>query len=99
MSSSEPARPAWAAFQSPSLDELELLAGEGFAALPEEFRKLVGDVEIRVADFPEDEVLDDLRIVSEYDLLGLFQGTGLAHRAAIPFTGQMPNRIWLYRRP
>ena len=99
MSASAPARPAWATLQSPSLDELELLAGDGFAALPEEFRTLVGDVEIRVADFPEEEVLDELGIETEFDLLGLFQGTGLAHRAATPFTGQMPNRIWLYRRP
>jgi predicted Zn-dependent protease with MMP-like domain len=92
-------RPAWATFQAPSLDDLELLAGDGYAALPAEFRQLVGGVEIRVADFPEDEVLDDLGIESEFDLLGLFQGTGLAHGAATPFTGQMPNRIWLYRRP
>jgi predicted Zn-dependent protease with MMP-like domain len=84
---------------APSLDDLDRLAGEAFAGLPDEFRKLVGDVEIRVADFPEDEVLDDLGIQSEFDLLGLFQGTGLAHRAATPFTGEMPNRIWLYRRP
>lgn len=85
--------------QAPSLDDLERLAGEAYAGLPDEFRKLVGEVEIRVADFPEDEVLDDLGIQSEFDLLGLFQGTGLAHGAATPFTGQMPNRIWLYRRP
>ena len=89
----------WANLEAPSLDDLEALAGEAFAALPEEFRKLVGDVEIRVADFPEEEVLDELGIESEFDLLGLFQGTGLAHSAATPFTGQMPNRIWLYRRP
>ena len=85
MSSSDPARPAWATFQSPSLDELEVLAGEGFAALPEEFRTLIGDVEIRVADFPEEQVLDDLGIETEFDLLGLFQGTGLAHGAGDPF--------------
>src|SRR5260221_14559823 len=99
MNAPDPTRPAWIALQAPSLDDLDLLAGEGFAGLPEEFRQLVGDVEIRVADFPEEEVLDDLGIQSEFDLLGLFQGTGLAQRAATPFTGQMPNRIWLYRRP
>ncbi len=101
MTSSHPAPPAptWAALQAPSLEDLERLAGEGFAALPAAFRKLVGDVEIRVADFPEDEVLDDLGAESPFDLLGLFQGTGMAQGPAVPFTGQMPNRIWLYRRP
>ena len=99
MSPSGSTAPAWMTLTAPSLDDLERLAGEAYAGLPDEFRKLIGDVEIRVADFPEDEVLDDLGIQSEFDLLGLFQGTGLAHRAATPFTGEMPNRIWLYRRP
>ena len=84
---------------APSLDDLEALAGEAFAALPEEFRRLVGTVPIQVADFPESEVLDDLGIESEFDLLGLFHGIGLAHDAAVVETGRMPNRIWLYRRP
>ena len=89
----------WAASGAPSLDDLEAMAVVGFAGLPEEFRKLTGEVEIRVADFPENDALDELWIESEFDLLGLFVGTGLAHQAAVPYTGQMPNRIWLYRRP
>jgi predicted Zn-dependent protease with MMP-like domain len=89
----------WAGIAAPSLDDFEAIAHAGFAALPDAFRKLTGDVEIRVADFPERDALDELGIESEFDLLGLFQGTGLAHQAAVPFTGQMPNRVWLYRRP
>ena len=89
----------WATAEAPSLEDFDGLAGVAFAGLPEEFRKLVGEIEIRVADFPEDEVLDDLGIESEFGLLGLFQGVGLAHDAAVAHTGQMPNRIWLYRRP
>jgi predicted Zn-dependent protease with MMP-like domain len=89
----------WSVSGAPSLDDLEAMAVVGFAGLPEEFRKLTGEVEIRVADFPENDVLDELGIESEFDLLGLFHGTGLAHQAAVAYTGQMPNRIWLYRRP
>jgi len=92
-------RTDWARLSAPSLDDLEAIAVAAFAALPAEFRKLTGDIEIRVAEFPEDAVLDDLGIESEFGLLGLFQGIGLAHQAAVPYTGQMPNRIWLYRRP
>ncbi len=36
---------------------------------------------------------------SPFDLLGLFEGVGLAHAAAPPAPGVLPNRIWLYRRP
>ncbi len=89
----------WAASAAPGLDDLEALGRDAFAGLPQEFRRLTGDVLIRVADFPEDDVLDDLGIESEFGLLGLFVGVGLAHAPAVPYTGQMPNMIWLYRRP
>jgi predicted Zn-dependent protease with MMP-like domain len=89
----------WAAAQAPSLDDLDLLARDAFASLPETFRALTGELQIRVADFPEDDVLDDLGIESEFGLLGLFHGVGLAHASAVPQTGAMPNMIWLYRRP
>ena len=89
----------WASAEAPTLDDIERLGREAFDALPKEFLRLTGIVQIRVADFAEDDVLDDLGIESEYGLLGLFQGIGLAHAASIPQTGQMPNMIWLYRRP
>ena len=91
--------PPLAMLEAPSLDDLEGLAGVAFAALPPEFRKLTGEVQIRVSDFPEDDVLADLGLESPFDLLGLFTGVGLAHGAAVAQTGQMPNMIWLYRRP
>jgi len=89
----------WTTAEAPSLDDIEAIGRVAFDALPEAFRRLIGDVLIRVADFPEDEVLDDLGVQSEYDLLGLFHGVGLAHGSSVPRTGQMPNMIWLYRRP
>jgi predicted Zn-dependent protease with MMP-like domain len=84
---------------APSLDDIGAIARESFAALPETFRRLAGDIQFRVTEFPEQDVLDDLGIESEFDILGLFQGVGLAHGSAVEQTGQMPNMIWLYRRP
>jgi predicted Zn-dependent protease with MMP-like domain len=91
--------PDWAAAEAPSLDNIEAIAKASFAALPDTFRKLCGDVEIRVTEFATDDVLDDLGAESEFDILGLFHGVGLAHDAAVARSGQMPNRVWLYRRP
>ena len=91
--------PISAEAQSPSLDDIEAIARDAFAALPEHFRALTGEIQIRVTDFPEEDVLRDLGIDSEFDILGLFQGIGLAHDSAVAHTGQMPNMIWLYRRP
>ena len=89
----------WARAEAPTLDDMEELARDAFAGLPEEFRALVGEVQIRIDDFPDEEVLVDLGLESEFDILGLFRGIGLAHDSAIAQTGQMPNMIWLYRRP
>ena len=83
---------------APSLAEVEALAIAAFARLPAEFRALCRDLVIQVDDFPTDEVLDRMKAESEFDLLGLFQGIGLPFRSEA-VSGQMPNMIWLYRRP
>ena len=89
---------SWRRFKAPSLEEFEALATAAFRRLPERFRTLCEDVVIRVDDFPTDEVLDDMGLKSEFDLLGLFHGVGLPFRSESAPT-QMPNMIWLYRRP
>ncbi len=88
----------WRDRVAPSLDDIERLAAEAFAELPDEFRSLCGDLEFRVVDFAEDPVLDSLGIDDPYDLLGLFEGVGLAQGGGLSWTGRPPNRIWLYRR-
>jgi predicted Zn-dependent protease with MMP-like domain len=89
---------AWRPVKAPSLAELEALAGEVFKHLPKRFRDLAADVIIRVDDFPTEDVLDEMQADSEFDLLGLFQGVGLPFRSESAAV-QMPNMVWLYRRP
>lgn len=93
------ARPMdWAGIEAPGVEELERLAARAFAALPEDFRNLCLDLVIRVEDFPSDDVIEEMDLESEFDLLGLFHGLGLAQSSG-PATGQMPNMVFLYRRP
>ena len=88
----------WTTLKAPSLVEMEMMAHDIFQSLPARFRELCEGLIIRVDDFPTDEVLDELDAESEFDLLGLFQGVGLPFRSeSAPV--QMPNMIWLYRRP
>ncbi len=87
----------WRDRYAPSLDEIEALAREAYAHLPDEFRTLTGEVAVLIADFPEDEVLEALALETPFDLLGLFEGRGIAERWN-PQTGEGPNRITLYRR-
>ncbi|MGB3745257.1 MAG: metallopeptidase family protein [Xanthobacteraceae bacterium] len=89
---------AWRPVKAPSLAELEALAGDVFKHLPRRFRDLAADVVVRVDDFPSEDVLDEMQAESEFDLLGLFQGVGLPFRSESAAV-QMPNMVWLYRRP
>jgi predicted Zn-dependent protease with MMP-like domain len=88
----------WKSAKAPSLAEMEAMAHEIFATLPDTFRKLCEGVIIRVDDFPTEDVLDEMGAESEFDLLGLFHGVGLPHQSHQDIA-RLPNMIWLYRRP
>ena len=88
----------WQGIAAPTLAEIEGLAAQAYARLPDQFRSLCKDLIIQVEDFPTEEVLRFMNVETEFDLLGLFQGVGL------PFLLEsspqaLPNMIWLYRRP
>ncbi len=85
--------------KAPSLAEFEAMADAAFAALPARFRDLCEGLVIRVEDFPDEDILQEMQCETEFDLLGLFQGQGLAQGAHLSETGASPNMIWLYRRP
>src|SRR5499426_4424831 len=89
---------AWRTVKAPSLEELERLAETAFRRLPAKFRTLCEGLVIRVEDFPTEEVLDELKAETEFDLLGLFQGVGLPFQTESA-PAHMPNMVWLYRVP
>lgn len=88
----------WITAKSPSLAELEQMAHEMFAGLPDDFRALCEGLIIRVDDFPTEEVMNEIGAETEFDLLGLFQGVGLPQQSHDDIA-RLPNMIWLYRRP
>ena len=80
----------------PSLADMEAMAQAAIEALPEAFRARLGQVILRVEDWPDDETLDDFGMESAYELTGLYRG----HTAAEDgFTGKLPDTVHLYRRP
>jgi predicted Zn-dependent protease with MMP-like domain len=89
----------WNRVVAPTAADIERLAEAAFARLPSQFKRLCAGLVIQVVDFPDDETLEEMDAQSEFDLLGLFRGRGMAHRPAIDETGALPNMIWLYRRP
>ena len=88
----------YAAREAPSIGEIEAIAQTAYGQLPARFRKLTGEILIRVEDFPTDDVLDSLGIESPFDLLGLYSGVDLA-RKSVTDVSALPDMVFLYRRP
>ncbi len=82
----------------PSVEELDSIAREAFAAIPKARRVHAKDVVNRVQDFPDEEILEELDCESAFDLLGLYQGVDLT-RKSVSDTPQQPDMVYLYRRP
>jgi predicted Zn-dependent protease with MMP-like domain len=83
---------------APSLADLDALARGAFAALPAEVRRACDDLLIRVADFADDDVLDEMGIEDPYELTGLYDGAALTDRSVLDQPAG-PDAVWLYRRP
>ena len=88
----------WTDVRAPSLDDFARLAEAAFAALPEGFRRMAGDVIFRVQDFADDETLDALDIDDPLELTGLYYGVDLAHRSVLDPAPQA-SMVFLYRMP
>ncbi|HUA53188.1 MAG TPA: metallopeptidase family protein [Candidatus Sulfotelmatobacter sp.] len=82
----------------PTLDDLAALAEQALAAIPEALRAHVGNVVLRVDDFPDEEVERDMELESPFDLLGLYRGVDLLHKSVSDPRPHV-DMIFLYRRP
>jgi predicted Zn-dependent protease with MMP-like domain len=82
---------------APSLADIDQLAQAAWRALPDEFRRLAGDVLIRIEDFADEEVLAELEIDDPWELTGLYQGVDLT-RASVMDPARQAPMVFLYRR-
>ena len=82
----------------PSAEEIEAIAEEALADLPEPFLKQLGNVAIRVEEFADDQTLREMGIDNPFDLTGLYHGVPLIHQS-VSDVRAMPEMIYLYRQP
>ena len=87
----------WKGALPPSLEDFAVLAEAALKGLPEPFRGFVVGVEMRVLDFAEDEVLDELGLEDPFQLTGLYQGPDLRTRTTFD-PAPRPSMLFLYRR-
>jgi predicted Zn-dependent protease with MMP-like domain len=82
---------------APSAQEIEAIARRTLAALPDAFRRHIGEIVLIVEDFADDETLAALDIESPFDLTGVYHGRPIGDKSSMD-SGAVPDRIHLYRR-
>lgn len=87
----------WRDAMAPDLAVFQSIASAAWERLPGQFRQMCGDLVIRVVDFAEDDVLDELDIESPFELLGLYQGVSLDKQSTLD-PSREPDMVFLYRR-
>ncbi|MEY2883566.1 MAG: hypothetical protein RL490_1290 [Pseudomonadota bacterium] len=83
---------------APSLADIDAIAQRAVERLPEQFRRHLASVLLRIEDFPDAEVMAELELESEWEILGLYQGRHIGLKGDEP-SGALPDMIFLYRRP
>ncbi|WP_088623693.1 metallopeptidase family protein [Oceanicola sp. 22II-s10i] len=84
--------------KDPSLDHFETIALRTIAALPAPFAARATQVLLRIADWPDDDMLDDLGIDDPLDLTGLYDGIPLTEKSVFDMPAQ-PDTVWIFREP
>ena len=83
---------------APDAAEIERLADAAIARLPEAFHRHLDGVVLRVEEFADEAVLDELGIEDPFDLTGLYTGRPIGEQSSM-HSGELPAMIHLYRRP
>jgi predicted Zn-dependent protease with MMP-like domain len=83
--------------KAPSLADIESLAMQALASIPELFRRELGPSVIRVEELPDEETEAEMGLESPFDLLGLYRGAPLPRRS-VSDPQPAVDMIFLYRR-
>jgi predicted Zn-dependent protease with MMP-like domain len=84
--------------EPPSAADIEALARDAFATIPKHLAQHAEGMVIRVDEFPDAEICNDMGLRSAFDILGLYQGVSI-DRKSVGDSGALPDMIFLYRRP
>jgi predicted Zn-dependent protease with MMP-like domain len=82
----------------PSLADLEALAERALTTIPDPLKRHLGRIVIRVDEFPDEEVEEEMGLESPFDILGLYRGVALPLKSVLDVRPDA-DMIFLYRRP
>lgn len=83
---------------APGLEEIERLARDALARIPQHFASHLPGIILQVEDWPSPDLLDAMGIADPYELTGLYEGRPVGEKSIDDFA-TLPDRILLFRRP
>ncbi len=83
---------------APSLADMDVMARNALELLPDALKRFTEGVVIQIADFPDDDVCEEMGLETPFDILGLYQGIALDEKG-VEMSGSLPDMVFLYRRP
>ena len=81
-----------------SLDWMEDVARRTVAGFPYAFAEAARAVAIHVADWPDQEMLDNFSMTDPAELTGLYDGIPMTRKSVMD-QPEGPDTVWLFRRP
>ena len=84
--------------RAPSLADIEALGKRALEAIPEDFKRHLGPLVIRVEEFPDEETEAAMELETPFDILGLYRGVALPYQSVSAPRTQI-DMVFLYRRP
>ena len=82
----------------PSLADIDEMAREALASLPDPLKQFTEGVVLQVTEFPDDETCAEMELESPFEILGLYSGVSVGEKR-IEASGSLPDMVFLYRRP
>lgn len=80
------------------IDHFEKIARATVADLPPAFREAAEKVLLRVAEWPEPDMLADLGIEDRHELTGLYEGIPMTEKSFFDLAPPQ-DIVWLFRQP
>ena len=82
----------------PTAEEIEAIARDAMARLPEPFAAHLDHVVLQVDEYADDALLAEMEIENPLDLTGVYEGIPIGVRS-VETSGTLPDRIRLFRQP
>jgi predicted Zn-dependent protease with MMP-like domain len=76
----------------------ETMVARAIDSIPDAFAEYLDNVVFLIEPFPDQETMEAMECIDEYDLLGLYQGDPLTTRGH-DYLAPLPDHILLYQHP